>query len=86
MNSPEIPLMYWGYLRGDGEMILMPYKGMEAIHAACNQVGTKYVRGPFIACTLTSARAILHAKMQAASLAAQRRREEEEGKSAEATV
>ena len=69
--------LWWGYMRGDGEIILHPYSSAEAIECLAKALGVKYVRGPFMASGRHDAYGKLHHKLQKASLAAQRRREQE---------
>jgi hypothetical protein len=70
------PLQWWGYVRGDGTIILKRYVGMDEIKSAVDEPGITHVRGPFIAFGYGAARAKLSDKIATAKVKiAQRRRE-----------
>lgn len=43
------PLQWWGYLRGDGSIVVKRYDGSGAVEVTAATDGVVHVRGPFVA-------------------------------------
>lgn len=68
------PLQWWGYLRGDGTVIVKRYEGMGAVEEVAATEGVPHVRGPFVAFGRGAALARLRDKIATAKTRAAHRR------------
>lgn len=75
-SDASCPLQWWGYSRGDGELIVKRYRGMAEVEQLAGNAEVPHVRGPFIAFGRGAAMAKLREKIATARVKiAQRRRE-----------
>jgi hypothetical protein len=70
------PLQWWGYARGDGEIILKRYRAMVEVNVAADDRDIPHVRGPFIAFGRGAAMARLREKIATARVNVAKRQRE----------
>lgn len=56
--------LWWGFLRGDGAVILKPWVHRAELDETQDTMGVCYVRGPFVSSSIASARAKLGQKIK----------------------
>lgn len=75
-SDASFPLQWWGYARGDGEIVLKRFRGMAEVERIAGDTEVPHTRGPFIAFGRGAALAKLREKIATARVkVAQRRRE-----------
>lgn len=75
-SDASLPLQWWGYSRGDGEIVLKRFRSMAEVERIAGDAEVPHTRGPFIAFGRGAALAKLREKIAAARVkVAQRRRE-----------